>query len=330
MQTSLNKWLGLIAALGTLSLATQSMAADATPCSRPTTPAEPIVSFTPKSSIQRGFFVQAQVAGSKAHIFQIDTGSDRILVPLSILPAKVQEAAKRGTIESFGYMSSGNQYKGYWVDAEVKLLGGAAPVVAQLPVFAVAQPSFTGGMMGIRFDVGDPAHNVLMNVIGADKQKINSGYIIWPHCIQVGVTPEKTQGFDFIKLTQKGDGHWDQPLGKVTLPEVGYTLEKPVLMDTGLTHMLLMVKDHPLPKQLQPLSDLPAGTSVTVTIPPASAKTKPLFSYTFKSKGPGPGSVRVRSDVAGINTGILPFGEWAYAFDNKEGRLGFKHVDSTP
>ena len=329
MKASFPRWL---CALPTLLLGSLAVADDTSPCAQKGTPERPIIPFTGNSDIRRIIEVSATIAGSPVHHFQIDTGSAATIVPLAILPADIRAKAKTQKLEDYGYMSSGNTYKGFWVDARVEVMNASPAVTVQMPVFAVVDPpTFKGGMMGIRYDLGDPARNPLLNIADSQGKKITSGYTLWPKCIQVGVSDTPEPGFEFISLTRKDDTHWNQPKGEVSLPGTSYTFEQFVLLDTGLNHMLLMGKGSKLPNQLQlQNSDFPAGTSVKVTIPPTSSKARPVLTYEFKSAEPSRksrlGTVKWDDQRQGINTGILPFAEWAYTFDNAHGRVGFKHL----
>lgn len=329
MKSLFPRWL---CALPSLLLGSLAIADDTSPCDQKGTPERPIISFTANSDIRRIIEVSAKIAGSPAHGFQIDTGSAATIVPLSILPADIQAKAKTQKLEDYGYMSSGNKYKGFWVDARVDMVNASPAVTVQMPVFAVVDPPhFSGGMMGIRYDLGDPARNPLLNIADSQGKKITSGYTIWSKCIQVGVSDTPAPGFEFIPLTRKDATHWNQPRGEVSLPGTNYTFEQFVLLDTGLNHMLLMGKGSTLPAQFR-LQDsyFPAGTPVTVTIPPTNSTARPVFTYGFKSAAPSGkpqlGTVKWDDQRMGINTGILPFAEWAYTFDNARGRVGFKHL----
>ena len=78
------------------------------------------VPFTAKSSLACGFHVSAALGDGAPHAFLVDTGSVGILVPRNTLGPDYQDFDPSQDIE-FRYVSSGNAYRGQWVEVPVVL-----------------------------------------------------------------------------------------------------------------------------------------------------------------------------------------------------------------
>jgi hypothetical protein len=282
-----------------------------------------------------------QLAATGTHVFLVDTGSVGILVPRHALGPDYQSFDPSQDVP-FGYVSSGNSYKGQWLKVPV-VLGVPADwdrkgdyPTAQVEVFAVDEPSdFNGGMMGIGFAIGGAAdggssRNPLLQ-LSYRGTGLGQGYIISTQSIEVGLTAESTAGFPFIPLTRNtSNSDWAQPSASVSLegdfgPDV-FSVDSTILMDTGITEMILWLSaDHTpnLPKHAR----FPPGVNVTVAAPPRDQEATPALQYSFVTgdtdRQMAPAWVEWRLGH-GINTGRNVLAGADYLYDAAAGRIGFR------
>jgi hypothetical protein len=300
------------------------------------------VPFTSNSSLASGLHVSAALGGGSPHAFLVDTGSVGILVPRQTLGPDFQEFDPSLDIE-FGYVSSGNAYMGQWVKVAVVLGvpaawdGSGDYPVAHLDVFAVDQPAdFKGGVFGIGFGIGGladggPARNPLLHLCyqGA---RLSRGYIVSAQGIDVGLTSANTDSFAFIALERDASGQdWIQPFGSVCLSgnsgAGGFDADLPILMDTGITEMILWVSADNAPAGLVRDTAFPAGISLNVSAPPADSGIEPALQYSFvtgdASQPMAPTQVEWRIGN-GINTGRMVLAGADYLYDAAAGNIGFR------
>lgn len=254
------------------------------------------VPFTSDSNLSIGFHVSAALGGGAPHAFLVDTGSVGILVPRQVLGPDYQDFDPSQDVE-FGYISSGNVYRGQWVKVPV-VLGVPAEwdgtgdyPIAHGEVFAVDQPAgFDGGLLGIGFGIGGladggPASNPLLHVAYREAQ-LGHGYIISTQGINIGRTPSNTDCFLLIPLDRNPSGNdWMQPLASVSLTDDfsadGFSTVLPLLVDTGIDNMILWMSADSAPPNLPSDSAFPGGIAITASAPPADEISQPAFQYSF-------------------------------------------------
>lgn len=289
-----------------------------------------LLPFASDSSLQTGLHLLAAIGGGPVHRFEVDTGSVGILVPRQRLGPDYQEFDPSLDIE-FGFVSSGSSYWGQWV--QVPLVLGVPPMwdqtgeypSAEIEVFAVDQPAdFDGGVLGVGFAIGGladggPRRNPLLHLTYQGK-RLHRGYIIGSQALEAGLTALNTEGFDFIRLQRNDeDSDWVQPIGSLGLPS-GFSVDLPVLIDTGLDEMLLWLDATERPPALAGASPFPDGVAVAVAIPPA-------LQYSFvtgdASNPMAPSFVEWRNG-RGINTGRNVLAGADYLFDADAGLIGIR------
>jgi hypothetical protein len=304
------------------------------------------VPFTTDSSLASGLRVSAALGGGPPHAFLLDTGSVGILAPRSVLGPDYQQFDPSLDIE-FEYASSGKKYFGQWVNVPVVLGvpagwdGTGDYPIAEVEVFAVDraidQPAdWNGGVFGVGFAIGGradggPARNPLLNMSYQGAQ-LGPGYIVTAQGVDAGLTSANTAGFAFIALELDDSGvDWSQPYGSVALsgdfnPD-GFYADLPILVDTGIDHMILWLGDDDAPPNLAPGTAFPAGVSVTLSAPPADLGDPPVLQYSFVtgdgSQPMAPSWVEWR-DGNGINTGRNVLAGADYLYDAAGGRVGFR------
>jgi hypothetical protein len=298
-----------------------------------------LLPFTAASDLTSGLHLFAAIGGGPSHLFEVDTGSVGILVPRKQLGAAYQDFDPSLDIE-FGYVSSGKKYRGQWVKAPV-ILGVPATwdgsgdyPMAEVEVFAADQPAdFDGGILGVGFAIGGqadggPARNPLLHLT-YQEERLRRGYIIRSQGIEAGLTAANTEGFAVIELQRNADGDdWTQPMGTLGLPD-GFSVDLPLLVDTGVGEMLLWLDPADRPPDLAGDSELPAGVAVAITAPPSS--DAPALQYSFvtgdASDPAAPSAVEWR-DGNGINTGRHILAVADYLYDAARGLIGFKRVSA--
>lgn len=300
------------------------------------------VPFTSESSLSDGLHVSAALGGGAPHAFLVDTGSVGILVPRQVLGPDYQDFDPSQDI-TFGYVSSGNTYRGQWVKVPVVLGVPAAwdgtgdYPVAYIEVFAFDRPDdFNRGVFGIGFGIGGqadggPARNPLLH-LSYQGAHLRNGYIISTEGVDVGLTSLNTESFAFIALDRDASrADWMQPFGSVTLsgdfsPD-GFYVDLPILMDTGIENMILWLNADSAPPNLASESAFPAGISVNVSAPPAGLEDEPALQYSFvtgySSQAMAPSQVEWRVGN-GINTRRNVLAGADYLYDAAAGRIGFR------
>jgi hypothetical protein len=288
--------------------------------------------FTPASDLTSGLHLYAAVGAGAPHLFEIDTGSVGALVPRQSLGPAYQNF-DRSLDVTFEYVSSGKVYCGQWVKAPV-ILGvpetwdgdGDYPM-AEVEVFAVDRPTdFDGGILGVGFAIGGladggPARNPLLHLT-YHGEKLRRGYIIRTQDLEAGLTSANTGGFAFVELQRNADGgDWMQPTGTLALPN-NFSVDLPVLVDTGVPEMLLWLSPADRPPGTTNASKMPNGVAVTVSAPNASA-----LQYSFvtgdATDPAAPSAVEWRNGTR-INTGRHILASADYLYDAARGMIGFR------
>jgi hypothetical protein len=284
-------------------------------------------------------------------LFEVDTGSVGVLVPRKRLGPPYQNFDPSLDVE-FGYVSSGKTYWGQWIKAPV-ILGvpatwdGASDYpMTEVEVFAADRPTdFDGGILGVGFAIGGladggPTRNPLLHLT-YQGEKLRRGYIIRSQGIEAGLTPANTAGFAVIagltpantagfaviELQRNADSaDWMQPAGNLGLPD-GFSIDLPLLVDTGVGEMLLWLNAANRPSALAGYSKFPAGVAVTITAPLSS--DAPALQYSFvtgDANDPAAPSAVEWRDGKGINTGRHVLAALDYLYDAARGLIGFKGV----
>jgi hypothetical protein len=295
------------------------------------------VPFTSDSSLTNGLRVFAALGGGSPHRFLVDTGSVGILVPRQRLGPDYQDF-DRSKDTAFRYASSGNVYWGQWVEVPI-VLGVPATwdgtgdyPVAHVEVFATDRPAgFDGGMFGIGFAIGGladggPARNPLLH-LSYQGANLRQSYIISAHAIEAGLTSLNTADFAFVGLNRNATGSdWMQPVGSLGLPGA-FSVDLPVLMDTGIKQMLLWLHVKERPAALAHYSQLPNNIEVSIAVPPAGGVNEPALQYAFITGDPRQPMAPIRvewRDGHGINTGRNVLAGADYVYDAAGGRIGFR------
>jgi hypothetical protein len=304
------------------------------------------VPFTSGSSLAAGFHVSAALAGGAPHGFLVDTGSVGIVVPRGVLGPDYQDFDPSQDVE-FEYVSSRNKYLGQWVNVPIVLgvptvwNGEGTYPIADIEVFAVDRAfadnepvTFDGGVFGIGFAIGGsadggPARNPLLHLT-FQGMCLSGGYIVSTAGMEVGLTPLNTEGFAFISLDRTAPAEdWMQPLGGVALtgdfsPD-GFSIDLPVLVDTGIDEMILWVDSDSSPTKLPSNVAFPPGIEVKVLVPPADSRVEPALEYSFVTGPMAPSQVTWRdSKRIGTNTGRGVLAGVDYLYDATAGRIGFR------
>lgn len=180
--------------------------------------------------------------GGQNHDLAMDTGSTGIMLPASVLPAPLREAAAQCQQSQQGWeflSSSKLLWVGCWIPTEVQFLdtNGAVLATAAVPVLAIQQevvcphfsetankpvcpgtplgPAKTGiSYMGVGFGrehdgqpQGTPDKNPLLNITRIENAPVQqgtmrNGYIITSKGVHVGLTSANTAGFAYMQLAQ--------------------------------------------------------------------------------------------------------------------------------
>jgi hypothetical protein len=287
-----------------------------------------VLPFTPSSSVEAGFHIYAALGGGQPHLFEVDTGSVGILVPRKALGPAYQDFDPFDDIK-FRYVSSGKVYWGQWVRVPVVL--GVPPdwdgtgdfPSTEIEVFAADQPAdFDGGILGIGFAIGGladggSARNPLLHLTYLGDE-LSGGYIVTSQGLNAGLTAHNTNGFSIVSLERNAsDSDWQQPIGSLDLPG-DFSIDLPVLIDTGLAEMLLWLEASKRPPALASVSELPPGVAVSIAVPPASSTAQLALNYSFTTRDPtepmAPSMVAWR-DGNGINTGRNVLAGVDYLYD---------------
>jgi hypothetical protein len=222
------------------------------------------------------------------------------------------------------------------------------------------------GMMGVGFGRGgNPMDNAFLRLTDMDNGTMHRGYIIGEDRIELGLTEKNTEGFQFVQLNPHSSLRSNEagPSAKPAAPALGVSPPKDwlepdgcvelkpaaeksarfcgkLLMDTGITEMLLSVPaaQRPsscvVPKQLKKGTDLRVPDTIPMELVIAGPEA-PVLAYSFKPGGPPPAPSYVSwrgaqaASVGGINTGRHLLAKARYLYDADGGRMGFNPKHST-
>jgi len=294
--------------------------------------------------------VRISINGSEPQSFEVDTGSVGIVVGAVSIP----NFDGKGTPGELTYSSSGVHEKGVWTTVEITFpdakMPDGRPVTAHVPVLAVTSMDCTGKgvnaarcsvsasapdphMLGIGFGRGAAANfdaqlkNTFVQLDDMVSGKMRRGYVISPAGIQLGLNAESVaSGWLWQKLIPRdakvpdsynGPKDWETAAG--TFAVNGKTMAMgTVLMDTGLTNMMLEAADAPHE------GDVTAGTPVKIYLLGGQ------LNYEFKANDAAnpttPRKTSWRDATRGtfVNTGLHALTLYDYCYDPDGGYLGLR------
>lgn len=297
-----------------------------------------------------GMTVRASLNGGPVQSFLVDTGSVGIVVSADEVPG-IEPNAPAGDIK---YSSSGLEMDGVWTTVTVTFPDSkdaqGRVATARVPALAVKVRRYSGigvnavahapvlnprvHMFGVGFGRGleaRPERNPFVNLSEMRAGTMRRGYTITRAGFALGLTAAQAgPGYVFQKLTARpvspetsalrpGLKDWETPPGGVT---VG-TLDGPtgtVLMDTGLTNMMLAVPGGPMS------GEVPPGEKVTVGL------LGGRLHYSFKvGTGADPLTPRRVTWIrpthgAFVNTGLRALSAFDYLYDADGGYFGLRPV----
>ncbi|MFG1462964.1 autotransporter domain-containing protein [Xanthobacter sp. DSM 24535] len=315
-----------------------------------------------------GIYISAAVNDSAPLVFQVDTGSQGMVVPQYLIPNFQQSADQQKIL----YSSSGNYSVGTWTTVTVRFPGSrdanGNEAFATLPVL-VESASYTmvdgkevktdctiqGAactlLMGVGYGRPDSGwgpsylpsllNNPLLHLAGMDEGTVRAGYVITPQGIQAGLTAQNAgSGFAYVKLVaDKPAGeigpNWRTAPGTVVVDGKTVTKIDSVLMDTGISYLWSDLGEKAANNPVSCGTNgeflcAPKGTEVAVYI---GGNTN--VGYSYKTGGEdnntaAPWFSRLNTTDM-VNTGIHPFAQFEYVFDAVDGYEGLKAIDpSTP
>lgn len=293
-------------------------------------------------------FVRLSINGSEPHDFNLDTGSVGILLPADEIP----HFDGKGEPASITYSSSGVHLEGVRTTVEVTFPDAKSPdgkpVVAHVPVIAVTKHSCTGKgvnsahcsedgpvrthMMGVGFGRGEGSadaqmKNVFVMLDAMQDGTMRRGYMLTRDGVQLGLSKESVgAGFIFQKLEARPEtaaASFKGPRDYVTAPGTFLINDKrvmmgTVLMDTGLTNMMLAVPGGPQE------GGVPNGTKVGIDL------LSGRLHYEFVVGDPDSKAtprkvdwVRASHGVY-VNTGLRALSLFDYLYDAEGGYLALR------
>ncbi|MES2393995.1 MAG: hypothetical protein V4555_20330 [Acidobacteriota bacterium] len=292
--------------------------------------------------------VNMRLNGGPESRFTVDTGSVGIVVSAEEVP-NIDPKAKPGVLR---YSSSGVELHGVWTTATVTFpdAQGAPGAVATavVPVLAVSSETCAGSgvnsdrcqpndhphphMLGIGFGRGEKAHpemNPFVNLREMQTGTMRRGYIITPKGITLGLTPANvSNGFVWQKLKEMsvsaetaafnpGLRDWETAPGGFRVGSSQSPLGT-VLIDTGLTNMMLAIPDNPAK------GDLIAGAPVTVEL--LGGKLHYSFVVNDAGNPATPRKVTWVRATHGVftNTGLRALSLFDYLYDADGGWLALR------
>lgn len=237
-----------------------------------------------------------QVGGHPVQV-QVDTGSQGIVIPVSLFGGSLNCQVLQCTYGTISYSSSGNSAIGNWVNMPVSFPGSSDTKgnVAQATVPVFVENSANGvscanpgnscfHMMGIGFGRPDAGwtgflpsldSNPLLHLQGMDAGTVRAGYIITTNGIQAGLTSTNAnQGYSFVQLQPSviplSSPNWQTPNGTLVYTSGGTTTSAtlPVLVDTGITYLWgnLGNTSHTCVYNGTTYGCMPKDTAVSITI----------------------------------------------------------------
>ncbi|MCB1500664.1 MAG: autotransporter domain-containing protein [Bauldia sp.] len=307
--------------------------------------------------------VEVSVNGGETAHFQLDTGSQGMVVPYTLVP-DFQPTGKPGSIT---YVSSGIKAVGYWTDVDVHFPGSTdgqgniGVATAKIQVLVATETCNTNTndcdlplgdiprMIGIGFDrtgegtVGmQPSllNNPFLHITDMDAGTMRSGYIFTSDHVEVGLTAANAgSGFAMYKLlpntipNQAGQ-QWTTLPGTFVITRDGSTTTRsdlPLLLDTGIGYAWVDIggptshEDCPADDPTLPsfASCAAPGAEVTVYF---GGSDQVGFTYTTgDTLNPvAPWFTRTDNNLTQSNIGIHPIAGFDYLFDAAGGFEGLR------
>lgn len=165
---------------------------------------------------------------------------------------------------------------------------------------------------------------------GMPASSVRPGYVLTRDVLHLGMTPELTRNFAFVKLTPKGivGGVPDWEGAPLTLSVDGVTGTGTSLMDTGINYMFL---SPPAGTSLTRGQRVPDGTRLSIWLP---GQTPPNATYAFtvgdRSNPMHPARVEVVHDAGTfVNTGRMFLQGFDYLYDAIGGYVGYAWANRT-
>jgi len=286
--------------------------------------------------------VRMSLNGGKPHRFLVDTGSTGIVVAARDIPA----FDGKGPPGSLTYVSSGRREVGVWTTVDVALpdaqASNGAPVTARVLVLAVTRLECTGRgvnaagcvptdnptphMLGVGFGRGNTPwtnaqqRNVFVNIKAMETGAMRRGYVISPEGIRLGLSG-RTLGPDWMwqKLTRRAASEprdWETAAGTFEIDGKPAPMGS-VLIDTGLTNMMLEARNGPQ------TGDAPEGSRVRIGL--LGGRVWYGFTVGVQTRfTPRRTSWRLATHGTFVNTGLRALEGFDYCYDADEGWLGLR------
>ncbi|WP_454914760.1 autotransporter domain-containing protein [Xanthobacter sediminis] len=305
-----------------------------------------------------GFYVNASINGLPATSFQLDTGSQGMVVPQYLVP----DFQQSGNLQKIAYGSSSNYGLGTWSVERVTFAdstdGHGNKATAEVPIFVMAkyftaehpkgiscarEGAACAQMIGIGFGRPDSGwgpdylpslnNNPLLHLAGMDDGSVRAGYVITPTNIQAGLTSANAgTGFAYVQLlpsTGPTAPNWKTPRGRIVAD--GVSMSSPILLDTGIRYMwadlgsAVAAQAVSCPGEPGNFRCAPPGTRVAVYFGGTDA-----VGYSFVVGGtdnPPATPAFARLNESGVNTGVRVIASFDYMFDAVGGFAGYKARD---
>jgi hypothetical protein len=306
------------------------------------------IPYSNGSNFEHGLYVRASVNGGPVRRFRVDTGSVGMVVGATDVGTKSpSENVGLAVPGQITYTSSGVQLDGEWRDSIVTFVdafdSNGAPLQARVPVLAVEQRRVLPGrvnpaqessgpphvaMLGIGFGRNRPAstrtkqqRNPLLSLVGAS----NAGYILDRNGIDLSMKSEDEFVTQKLIPVNRGNvnsgGDWQTPVGTIQIGSKGKVQNTSILIDTGLTNMMIGVPNLP---RMEPVEN---GTFIKVGL--LGGRVPYSFIVGDRNDPSAPSKVtliRPRSNTRTLNTGLHALAHYDYLFDAQKGQVGLKRI----
>jgi hypothetical protein len=304
------------------------------------------IPFISGSNYQRGLYVRASINGGPIKSFRVDTGSVGVVVGASDIGSQNPIDPRPAEPGQIIYTSSGVQLDGEWRDSIITFVDAiddrGKPLQARVPVLAVDERRVLPGrvnpareqrsgapphvfMMGIGFgrhsstvatqEKEDQRNPLLATALGP------RGYILDRRGIDLALNDDDLSQFTTQQLVRQPLGDdWQTPTGTIQIGG-GQIRDTSVLVDTGLTNMMIGVPD--LPK-MRPVDD---GTRIRVGLLGGLLKYEfTVGDYSNPSAASKVTLIKPRSNNRTLNTGLHALATYDYLFDARRGLVGLRPV----
>jgi len=295
--------------------------------------------------------VWIKLHGAPPRRFGMDTGSTGIVVAAEhYTPAPGDVSGGPGRLV---YTSSGRILNGERYTTNVEILGGreVPAATARVQVLRVTSISCLErardcrpeqnprgvAFMGIGFarnaaqsTEADAPKNPFTNIValasGAPAASIRPGYVITRQAVHLGMTPELTRNFAFVKLepgplSDSGAPTWAP--APMTVSVDGVEGNGQILMDTGINYMFL---SPPEGTRLWRGERVPSGTTISIYLPDRRNPQPAFYTFTVGERGNPlhPERVEVVHDAGVfVNTSRLFLEGFNYLYDAAGGYVGY-------